>query len=163
MRCLDLLFQAFNAKTGALERDVKHHKRQSLPIKCIRFHPRERQVCLAASSEGKIHSLNCLVGTCDDICSGKYISMVLGKRNVKPLECLMLWLELDPFCYTQFNSFWPSGVIWWHRTGSPVPQIAACCLMAPSHYLNQCWLIVDKIQWHSSEGNCSRHTSAINC
>ena len=26
----------------------------------------------------------------------------------------------------------------------------------PSHYLNQCWLIISKIQWHSSEGNFTR-------
>ena len=26
------------------------------------------------------------------------------------------------------------------------------CLTAPSHYLNQCWLIVNKFPWHSSEG-----------
>ena len=29
----------------------------------------------------------------------------------------------------------------------------ACCLMAPSHYLNQCWLNVNKIIWHSSQGD----------
>ena len=27
----------------------------------------------------------------------------------------------------------------------------AICLMAPSHYLNQNWLGISKIQWHSSE------------
>ena len=36
----------------------------------------------------------------------------------------------------------------------------ACCLMAPSHYLNQCWLITSKVLWHSSEGNFIRDTSA---
>ena len=28
-----------------------------------------------------------------------------------------------------------------------------CCLMAPSHYLNHCWLIISKVLWHSPEGN----------
>ena len=28
----------------------------------------------------------------------------------------------------------------------------ACCLTAPSHYLNQCWLIIDEVPWHSSQG-----------
>ena len=32
--------------------------------------------------------------------------------------------------------------IWWHRTGSTLAQVMACCLMAPSHYPNQCWLII---------------------
>ena len=34
--------------------------------------------------------------------------------------------------------------------------------MASSHYLNQCWLIVSKVQWHSSDGNSTRDTSAFN-
>ena len=37
---------------------------------------------------------------------------------------------------------------WWHwhvwqqRSASTLAQAMACCLMAPSHYLNQCWLII---------------------
>ena len=38
----------------------------------------------------------------------------------------------------------------------------ACCLAAPSHYLNQCWFIISEVQWHSSEGNFPRETSVIN-
>ena len=29
----------------------------------------------------------------------------------------------------------------------------ACCLTAPSHYLNQCWLIISEVIWHSPENN----------
>ena len=29
----------------------------------------------------------------------------------------------------------------------------ACCLTAPRHYLNQCWLIIRKVLWHSHKGN----------
>ena len=25
----------------------------------------------------------------------------------------------------------------------------ACCLTAPSHYLNQCWLIISRVSWYS--------------
>ena len=35
----------------------------------------------------------------------------------------------------------------------------ACCLTAPSHYLNQCWLIIIEIQWHSYQGNFTRDAS----
>ena len=38
----------------------------------------------------------------------------------------------------------------------------ACCLMAPSHYLNQCWLIFSKVQWHSVEGDLTKDSSPIN-
>ena len=41
------------------------------------------------------------------------------------------------------NSLWPSGAIWQHRSGSTLAQVMACCLMAPSYYLNQCWLIIN--------------------
>ena len=37
----------------------------------------------------------------------------------------------------------------------------ACCLMAPSHYLNQCWFIFSKVWQHSSEGNFTIDTSPI--
>ena len=29
----------------------------------------------------------------------------------------------------------------------------ACCLMAPSHYLNQCWRIISEVLWHLPENN----------
>ena len=43
------------------------------------------------------------------------------------------------------NSLRPSDAIWWHRSGSTLAQVMACCLTAPSHYLNQCWLIISKV------------------
>ena len=35
------------------------------------------------------------------------------------------------------------------KSGSTLAQVMACCLTAPSHYLNQCWLIISEVQWHS--------------
>ena len=29
----------------------------------------------------------------------------------------------------------------------------ACCLTAPSHYLNQCWLMISEVLWHSHDKN----------
>ena len=50
-----------------------------------------------------------------------------------------------------FNSLWPSDAIWRQKSGSTLAQVMACCLTAPSHYLNQCWFIISKVLWHSSE------------
>ena len=61
-----------------------------------------------------------------------------------------------------FNSLWPSDTIWRQGCGSTLAQVMACCQIAPSHYLNQCWLITSKAQFHSSEGNFTRDTSATN-
>ena len=44
------------------------------------------------------------------------------------------------------NSLWPSDTIWWHRSRSTLAQVMACCLTAPSHYLNQWWLIISEVQ-----------------
>ena len=45
------------------------------------------------------------------------------------------------------NSLWPSDAIWRQWSRSTLMQVMACCLTAPSHYLNQCWLIVTKVAW----------------
>ena len=47
------------------------------------------------------------------------------------------------------------------KSGSTLAQVMACCLMAPSHYLNQCWFIISRVQWHPSESNFTRNTSVI--
>ena len=41
--------------------------------------------------------------------------------------------------------------IWRHRSGSTLAQVMACCPTAPSHYLNQCWLIICEVLHHSPE------------
>ena len=60
------------------------------------------------------------------------------------------------------NSLGPSDAIWRQKSGSTLVQVMACCLTAPSHYLNQCWLIISKVSWHSFEGNFTAGISAIN-
>ena len=63
---------------------------------------------------------------------------------------------------TSFNSSWPSDAIWCHRTWSTWVQVMACCLTAPSHYLNQCWLI-NGVMWHSPKTNfAARSAQDIN-
>ena len=37
------------------------------------------------------------------------------------------------------NSLLPSDTIWWHGSGSTLAQVMACCLMASSCYLDQCY------------------------
>ena len=45
------------------------------------------------------------------------------------------------------NSLWPSDDIGRQTSWSTLVQVMACCLMAPSHYLNQCLLTINEI-WH---------------
>ena len=64
------------------------------------------------------------------------------------------------------NSMWPGNSIWYWRCCSTLVQVMACCLTAPSHYLNQCWLTkplhclyqswltFHKVLWHSLQIWC---------
>ena len=49
------------------------------------------------------------------------------------------------YCYVYINSLWHSGNIWWNRSVSTLPQAMACCLTAPSHYLNQFWFLISRV------------------
>ena len=91
-------------------------------------------------------------------------------HSINSLASMHIWLsvhcmKLKKFeCPFPFNSLWPSDTIWWYRSGSTLAQVMAWCLTAPSHYLNQCWLIISKVHlshyhkkiissalWHPSE------------
>ena len=73
---------------------------------------------------------------------------------------IIIWQRYEVVFF--FNSLWTNDAIWLHISGSTLAQVMACCLTAPSHYLNQCWLITSKIQLHSSDGNFTRDTPVIN-
>ena len=68
----------------------------------------------------------------------------------------------ENFSTTSVNLLWPVDIIWRHKTRSTLAQVMAWCLTAPSHYLNQYWLVISEVQWQSLEGNFIRDTSTIN-
>ena len=55
-----------------------------------------------------------------------------------------------------FNSLWLSDAIWWHWSESTLVQVMAWCHQAPSHYLNQCRLLISKVHWNSSQVNFTK-------
>ena len=74
------------------------------------------------------------------------------------LECLS---ELGVIGLTHWGLVIISDAIVFHKTWSTLTQVMACCLTAPSHYLNHCWLIISKVFWHSPEGNFTRNAQGI--
>ena len=58
------------------------------------------------------------------------------------------------------NSSWPSDAIWQYESGSTLAQVMACCLMAPSHCLNQCQFLISEALWHSTESNVTVNAQA---
>ena len=59
----------------------------------------------------------------------------------------------DIFISLLFNSLWPSDAIWQQGSRSTLVQVMSCCLTAPSHYLNQCWLMISEVLRHSLDNN----------
>ena len=68
----------------------------------------------------------------------------------------------DIFLLTCINSLGPSDAIWHWISWSTLVQVMACCLTAPSHHLNQCWLIISQVLWHSSEDTIIRRFEDTN-
>ena len=66
---------------------------------------------------------------------------------------LVLKINLSNNNVHVINSLQPSDAIWRQRSGSTLAQVMTWCLMTPSHYGNQCGLIISEVQWHSSESN----------
>ena len=48
--------------------------------------------------------------------------------------------------YKHINSLWPSDTIWRHKSGSKLARVMACCLMAPNHYLNLLYPLLNKVE-----------------
>ena len=75
---------------------------------------------------------------------------------VQAKESWNIWVD------EYINSLGPSDAIWRWRSWSTLVQVMACCLTAPSHYLDQCWLITSNVMWHSSEMWICEETNQLN-
>ena len=74
-------------------------------------------------------------------CISNYMTLITGSVVTIPCPWCTLFSIVSTYL---FNSLWPSEAMLWDWSGSTVIQVMACCLTAPSHYLNQCWLeIID--------------------
>ena len=63
--------------------------------------------------------------------------------------------------FLSIKSLSPGDVIW-HTSWSTLVQVMAWCLMALSHYLNQCRVTTNEILWHSFQHNVFLNTEEIN-
>ena len=87
-------------------------------------------------------------GTPQPECRNGPVSLLI--KLCQPVTCE---LEFQAGKSSEVNSLWPSDTIWRLRSGSTLAQVMAWCLTAPSHYLNQCWLIISEVTWHSYQSN----------
>ena len=92
----------------------------------------------------------------------KVVHKLLGEQNSAACCGIRTGTKtVNPSKPGWLNSLCPNVAIWWQGSRSLLIQVMAWCLTAPSHYLNQCWLIIGKVQWNSSECNFTWDTSAI--
>ena len=66
------------------------------------------------------------------------------------------------FIQPKSDSVRPDDAIWWHRSGSTSAQAMAWCLVAPSHYLDQCWLVIIETLWLSPDDIFTKNSHDIN-
>ena len=90
-------------------------------------------------------------------CETGYSCVSSGGTGVlqEVMDVVLYW------CVRNLNSLWPSDIIWWQEFGSTLTQVMACCLTAPSHYLNQSWLIISEVLEHSPESNFAGNAQKI--
>ena len=94
-----------------------------------------------------------------------HVDLIHGPTILSQTSC-SYWQSLKasklPAQFQCLNSLGPSDAIWRWRSWSRLVQVMACCLTAPSHYLNQSWLIISRVLWHSSEDINIRKFEDIN-
>ena len=77
--------------------------------------------------------------------------MVTALRTLTATQLEKLEIHIPQECHN----------IDWGMFGLTLAQIMACCLTAPSHYLNQCWLTISEVLGHSPEGNFTGNAEDI--
>ena len=86
----------------------------------------------------------------DAILNIPVLSLIITLKNCIPdVYILQIYIAYPHWIW--INSLGPSDAIWHRRSWSTLVHVMACCLAAPSHYLNQFWLIISKVLRHSSE------------
>ena len=63
-----------------------------------------------------------------------------------PLEYEYLFFKLVYIDFIKhIDPLWPSDAAWRYRFESTLARVMDCCLATPSHYLNQCQLIINRM------------------
>ena len=83
-----------------------------------------------------------------------WINGWVNNREAGDLGWYRVHYDISVMCWGCFRSLYS-------QRGPTLAQVIPCCLTAPSHYQNQCWLIISKVQWQWSQYNVTWDTSGI--
>ena len=75
-----------------------------------------------------------------------------GFQLAVSLQCITIMQNINVYSY-KLNTLRPTHAIWRQKSCSILIHVMAPCRPAPSHYLNQFWRRINKIPWHSFQGN----------
>ena len=81
--------------------------------------------------------------------SGSTLAQVIARET----PCWKHGAAFDPL---HIDSLWANDAIWRQSSGSTLAQVIARCLKTPSHYLNQCRLIITRVLWRSLKSNSTK-------
>ena len=96
---------------------------------------------------------------------------ILGIMGISVCLIVVWKHHIDALMQERLNSIanalelrlsYTNPLIWWHRSGSALALVMAWYLTAPSHYLNQCWLIIRCVLWHLPEISFTRNADELN-
>ena len=84
-----------------------------------------------------------------------------GLSRCYVLNCQFIKAMYSSSRQVLLNLLWPNDAIWRQRSRSTLVQVMACCLTVPSHFLNQCLLIIKGVLWYSPESKLTRSAPGL--
>ena len=103
------------------------------------------------------HSCNFYIQTCIYRFKNMWLhNNIVGHQDITVYPCVAAMQfdkEMATVVLCPFDWLWHSDATWRHifRSALARANAMACCLMAPGHYLNKCWIIIREVLWHSTE------------
>ena len=86
----------------------------------------------------------------------------MGIHVLYSLWAFMYCIPYGHLCIVYIQLYWYDNKHFWIEIEiETLAQVMACCLLATSHYLNQCWLIISKFLCHLPESNFTVSAQAI--
>ena len=91
-----------------------------------------------------LHSLYGLYGPCCQLSTERPLNLITHSLTYQAYHKYTYKISQQTFKH----SLQPGGLVIWHqRSWSILVQVLAWCLMTPNHYLDQCWLIFNIVNY----------------
>ena len=131
-KCLEIRARAFNCLAAFLQQELICCEKHNLSS------------IVTPRTVTSVSDMRCVRSHSCKACCSKGVGENSIKWNLSGLACMPFFanhsIAFRPSCLKL-----PSDIIRPQGYRSTLAQVMACCLMAPSHYLNQCWLMISAV------------------